>query len=75
MPHVHIIFWVSTDTSQPTPELIDSVRTTGIPDPETDVLCYVLVAENMVHGPCGNFNVSAPCMKNGACSKGYPKDF
>jgi hypothetical protein len=43
--------------------------------PILKLMCYVLVAENMVHGPCGNFNVSAPCMKNGACSKGYPKDF
>lgn len=29
----------------------------------------------MVHGPCGNFNLSAPCMQNGRCTKGYPKPF
>jgi hypothetical protein len=75
LPHVHIIFWVSTDTTQPTPELIDSIITTEIPDRETDALGYVLIAEHMVHGPCGDFNVNAPCMKNGFCSKGYPKDF
>jgi hypothetical protein len=39
------------------------------------VLGYVLIAEHMVYGPCGDFNVNAHCMKNGFCSKGYPKDF
>jgi hypothetical protein len=75
LPHVHIIFSVSTNTSQPTPELIDSIITAEISDPETNLLGYVLVAKHMVHGPYGDFNVSAPCMKNSICSKGYPKDF
>jgi hypothetical protein len=75
LPHVHIIFWVSTDTSQPTAELIDSFITAEIPDPETDPLGYALVPEHMVHGPCGAINMNAPCMKKGFCSKGYPKDF
>jgi hypothetical protein len=75
LPHVHIIFWVSTDTSQPTPTLIDSVITAEILDPQQDPLGYTLVAEHMIHGPCGPNNMNAPCMKNGICSKGYPKDF
>jgi hypothetical protein len=29
----------------------------------------------MIHGPCGPNHMNAPCMKNGICSKGYPKDF
>ena len=27
----------------------------------------------IVHGPCGNINPHAPCIKNGLCSKGYSK--
>jgi hypothetical protein len=75
LPHSHIIFWVSTDTTQPTPELIDSFISAEIPDPNTDPLAYCLVAEHMIHGPCGPLNLGCPCMKNGRCSKNYPKEF
>jgi hypothetical protein len=50
LPHARIIFWVSTDTSQPTAEQIDSVISAEIPDPVVDPLAYALVAEHMVMG-------------------------
>jgi hypothetical protein len=34
-----------------------------------------MVAEHMVHGPCGKHNPKSLCMKNGRCSKNYPKEF
>jgi hypothetical protein len=69
LPHAHIIFWVSIGTSEPPPELIDSLITAEIPDPETDPLRYILVSEHMIYGPCGEYNPTAPCMKMGGALK------
>jgi hypothetical protein len=68
-------FWVSIDTSEPTPELIDSFISAKIPDPAVDPLGYALVAEHMFHGPCGIYNPNSLCMKDGRCLKNYPKEF
>lgn len=73
LPHAHIILWTSADTSNPTPTMIDSYVSAEIPDPKLDPLGYALVAEHMVHGPCGNDNPKCPCMKNTKCSKHFPK--
>lgn len=51
------------DTTNPTPQLIDSFINAEIPDPATDPLGYALVAEHMIHGPCGRDNPNSPCMK------------
>jgi len=53
--------------------MIDSYVTAEIPDPRDDPLGYALVAEHMIHGPCGSHNPVCPCMKAGRCSKHFPK--
>jgi hypothetical protein len=75
LPHGHILFWVSIDTSEPSPQFIDSFITVEIPDPAVDPLAYALVAEDMVHGLCGRYNPKCSCMKDEKCSKNYPKEF
>jgi len=55
------------------PTLIDSFVTADIPDPTVDPLAYGLVAEHMMHGPCGRLHPTCPCMKNNKCSKFFPK--
>ena len=39
------------------------------------VLFSLLVSNSMMHGPCGLGFPNAPCMKDGKCSKGYPKEY
>ncbi|CAL1355837.1 unnamed protein product [Linum trigynum] len=54
---------------------------TEISDPQQDLVGYEAVCRFMLHGPCGEANTNAPCMRdkkkhaNGKCSKQYPKDF
>lgn len=55
--------------------MIDRFISAEIPDPNIDPLGYSLVEEFMMHGPCGELNKNCPCMKNGQCSKRFPKDF
>jgi hypothetical protein len=45
------------------------------PDPERESRLFHIVKHCMVHGPCGRWKPDASCMKNGKCSKGFPKPF
>ena len=62
-------------TFQLVPENVDRCISAEIPDINVDPELHALVIKHMVHGPCGALNPSAPCMKNGVCSKNYPFDF
>jgi hypothetical protein len=56
-------------------QFIDSIISAELPDVVSDPLAYLLVDEFMVHGPCGGLNGKCPCMKEGVCSKRFPKSF
>jgi hypothetical protein len=76
LPHAHILVWQDKEKrGEVTPALIDSFISAEIPDPVEDPLGYALVAEFMMHGPCGEDNPKCPCMKDGVCSKKFPKSF
>ncbi|KAM0887151.1 hypothetical protein ACQ4PT_029235 [Festuca glaucescens] len=78
LPHAHILIWLKGDNrevSAETIETIDGFICAEIPDRVLDPLGYVLVSEFMMHGPCGELNDKCVCMKEGACSKHFPKPF
>ncbi|XP_012836449.1 PREDICTED: uncharacterized protein LOC105957075, partial [Erythranthe guttata] len=54
---------------------IDRMICAEIPDKKTDRKMYNLVEKYMIHGPCGHANLNSPCMKDGVCTKRFPKKF
>ena len=74
LPHAHILLFLHPEDKITNAQDIDKVICAEIPDPDTDPELYKLVGDSMMHGPCGAMNTSSPCMKQGKCSKHFPKD-
>ncbi|XP_058741213.1 uncharacterized protein LOC131613572 [Vicia villosa] len=74
LPHAHILLFLHP-SNYPRPEDIDRIISAEVPDPLQHPRLYNLVKSHMVHGPCGLANQRSICMKDGKCSKYYPKKF
>ena len=70
LPHAHILIWLQDKIK---PDQIDSVISAELPDPEQDPRLFEVIVKNMIHGPCGSVNPTSPCMKEGKCTKRYPR--
>ncbi|XP_047949388.1 uncharacterized protein LOC125195255 [Salvia hispanica] len=75
LPHAHILLFLSNEDKQPHPRRIDEIISAEIPDPVIDPYYHECVKELMMHGPCGVVRKSSPCMRDGRCTKYYPKKF
>jgi hypothetical protein len=92
LPHAHILLMVHEGDKLRTPDDVDNCIVAELPpNPESfpegsdqrqqAARLMDIVTTNMVHGPCGEANSTAPCMfdKRGRlgteCQKDYPKDF
>lgn len=71
LPHAHILIWL---VNKIRPDEIDQVISAEIPDFEIDPDLFDVVTNNMIHGPCGVLNNNSPCMKDGKCTKRYPRN-
>ena len=75
LPHAHILLHLANDDKLETAQDINNLICAEIPDPIVNRELYDIVKTCMVHGPCGILNPNSPCMKDGVCSKNYPKEF
>ncbi|XP_012841939.1 PREDICTED: uncharacterized protein LOC105962187 [Erythranthe guttata] len=75
LPHAHILLWLDNDAKPKCSADIDRMICAEIPDKKTDRKMYNLVEKYMIHGPCGHANLNSPCMKDGVCTKRFPKKF
>ncbi|XP_062518328.1 uncharacterized protein LOC134193517 [Corticium candelabrum] len=70
LPHAHILLWLQQKLR---PAQIDSFISAELPSQQEDPELHDIIKSHMVHGPCGRFNPNSPCMKDGKCTKNYPK--
>ncbi|XP_072090405.1 uncharacterized protein [Arachis hypogaea] len=75
LPHAHILVFMSNEFKTQTLDDIDKHITAEIPNKNKRPNLHETVQNYMVHGPCGLYNKNSPYMKNGSCSKFYPKEF
>ena len=83
LPHMHLLLFIAASVKFQTPEQVNEVVCAEIPDPSWDPTgkLRTLVTAHMLHGPCGEDNLHAPCMVREfphsplKCSKRFPKPF
>ncbi|EFO90980.1 hypothetical protein CRE_27833 [Caenorhabditis remanei] len=75
LPHVHMLVILKDAWKPRTATQVDEIVCAELPDQDADPELFEIVSTLMMHRPCGAYDPEAPCMKNGKCSKGYPKEF
>ncbi|XP_057760313.1 uncharacterized protein LOC130980674 [Arachis stenosperma] len=75
LPHAHMLLWLNAESNLQSVEIVDEFICAELPNPQKFPSLYNVVTKYMIHGPCGPLRPSSPCMKDGKCSKFYPKKF
>jgi len=75
LPHAHILLWLDGESKLKNSTDIDKVISAELPNADLYPKLEKVVSSYMIHGPCGPARHNSPCMKEGRCSKFYPKKF
>ena len=75
LPHMHCLIFLHQDDKIHNANQVDNFVSAQLPDRDQNPLLYETITTCMLHGPCGANKPNAPCMKDGKCSKHYPKPF
>ncbi|XP_020970360.1 uncharacterized protein LOC107621388 [Arachis ipaensis] len=75
LPHAHMLLWLNGESNLQSFEIVDEFICAELPNPLKFPALYNVVTKYMIYGPCGRLRPSSPCMKDGKCSKFYPKRF
>ena len=67
LPHAHILIFLHQDDIPRCAELVQATI------PTNDPVLGDIVRTQMTHGPYGAGLMNSPCMRDGKCSKGFPK--
>lgn len=70
LPHAHILIWLVKKIKS---NEIDKIISAELPDQREDPILFDIIQKHMIHGPCGVLNPKSPCMKDGICTKKFPK--
>ncbi|XP_058791046.1 uncharacterized protein LOC131664174 [Phymastichus coffea] len=71
LPHMHLLITLEQGYKITTTDIIDKFISAEIPIKlQHPRLFDTVLIRNMIHGPCGDW-----CMKEGICSKNFPKEF
>ncbi|GFR04450.1 helitron_like_N domain-containing protein [Trichonephila clavata] len=71
-PHAHIMERLQETLNV---HKVDDFISAEIPNPEEDPELFNYITTQMVHGPYRVMNPFSPCVKDGRCTKRYPRDF
>ena len=75
LPHAHILLWLDGSNKMHNATDIDNVISAELLHPHLYPKLFKVVTSYMIHGPCGMAKLNSPCMKQGKCSKFFPKTF
>ena len=75
LSHMHLLLSLCPQFRPTSAEDVNSIIRAMWPDPVLEPRLFDIVKKTMVYGPCGTLKPEAHCMKDGKCSKGFPKRF